>query len=150
VDTKTALFCKSCDLRHFVEKNTVDCPCGEEIRLFEDVDRSGPHMSECALCGYEHMHIRKEFPRTAGMAIVTIAAVSMWWMPGPIFFLPLILASLLDLALYQILPWKVVCYVCSTEYRGYEITDEQQPFDLEHATEYRKLRWPKKRIPSAG
>ena len=71
-------------------------------------------------------------------------------MPGHIFFLPLILASLLDLALFQVLPWKLSCYVCSTEYYGIPPRDDQGPWDLELGTEYRRLRWPKKSRPESS
>jgi hypothetical protein len=143
---KTVVFCKECELRHFVNDDKVSCECGHVTNIFSDIDRSGPHINSCAVCGYEHFHLRKDFPRRIGLAIVTLAAISMWWMPGKIFFLPLILASLVDLALFQILPWKVVCYVCSSEYLGYEPEVHQKPFDLEHATEYRRLRWPKNSV----
>ncbi|MDF1667154.1 MAG: hypothetical protein P1V97_35750 [Planctomycetota bacterium] len=140
---KTIIFCRECDLRHIMEEAAVVCECGHETKILND-PATGPEVKVCAICGYEHLHLRKEFPRPLGMAIVVVAAISMWWMPGKIFWLPLIIASLIDMALYHVLPWKVVCYVCSSEYSGYQPTDEQAPYDLETATEHQKLRWPKK------
>ena len=140
---KTIIFCRECQLRHILEDKSLQCECGQ-VTAKLDMECSGPKVTTCVVCGYDHLHLRKEFPRSIGMAIVVVAAVSMWWMPGKIFFLPLVIASLIDLALYHILPWKVVCYVCSTEYSGAQPIEGQESYDLEHATEYKRLRWPKK------
>ena len=144
---KTIIFCRQCDLRHVLEGDSVTCECGHVTSLLGESSR-GTEVTVCNVCGYEHLHLRKEFPRPIGMAIVVIAAISMWWMPGKIFWLPLIIASLIDLVLYQVLPWKIVCYVCSTEYSGYQPSEDQAPYDLELATEYKRLRWPKKGAPA--
>jgi len=100
-----------------------------------------PGMAQCVFCGYSHVHRRKDFPRRVGIAIVVVAAISMWWVPPRMFFLPLVAASVLDYLLYFVVPWKLVCYVCETEYLGFEPGEEQGAFDLEEATRCSRLRW---------
>lgn len=119
------------------EKQTIILKPSEAVRQGKEVDI-------CAVCQYQHLHLRKDFPRVLGLSIVGVAAVSMFFIRGPLFPVPLLLASLLDFLLYQWVPWKIVCYVCDAEYRGYQPRDEQQEYDLETATECQRLRWPKK------
>jgi hypothetical protein len=143
-------YCKDCD--HELapprgEWGKITCPdCARvyELAPTPAVLAGGP-VDRCALCGYEHLHLRKDFPRTLGLAIVGVAAVLTFTdvCPPGFFWVPLVVASLIDLALYQVIPWKVVCYVCEAEYRGAKYGEELKPFDLHDATEARRLRWPK-------
>lgn len=126
-----------------------DCARVYELTPTASVLAGGP-IDRCALCGHEHLHIRKDFPRQLGLAIVGVAAILTFTNVSPpgFFWLPLVIASLIDLALYQVIPWKVVCYVCDAEYRGARIGGEK-PFDLHQATELARLKWPKPAAASA-
>jgi len=106
---------------------------------------AGGPIDRCALCGYDHLHLRKDFPRQLGLAIVAVAAVLTFTniCPPGFFWLPLVIASAIDLALYQVIPWKVVCYVCDAEYRGARYGPELAAYDLHTATECARLKWPK-------
>lgn len=100
----------------------------------------------CLMCGYEHYHLRKDFPRVLGIVIVAVAffvGVSGRVVPPQLFFLPLIVASAFDFLLYLVLPWKIVCYVCEAEYHGTSIDPSLKQYDLHVATECKRLRWPK-------
>ncbi len=95
----------------------------------------------CVYCGQDLFHLRKQFPRRLGMAIVLVASALTFssLVPPSLFFLPLIVASLIDLGLYLVLPWKQVCYVCDTEYSG-AVREGLEPYDLHVATDAQKLR----------
>jgi uncharacterized protein (DUF983 family) len=148
---KLVAYCKKCDLELAAARDSwapLECP---ECKLAYDLTpsegmRQGGPVDRCAVCGYEHLHVRKDFPRTLGLAIVGIAAVLTFTpvVPRELFFLPLVFASVIDLALYQLIPWKVVCYVCETEYRGTKPQASLKAFDLAEATERKRLRWPVK------
>jgi hypothetical protein len=143
---RVLVFCRSCDLGaradDFPER--LVCECGESCELdFSAAIREGREVDRCALCGYSELHQRADFPRRLGLAIVAIAFIGALWIQGPYFFLPLLAASLIDLALYQVLPPKVVCYLCSAEYRGVAPRPDQGAYDLEEATRCSRLRWPR-------
>jgi hypothetical protein len=117
------------------------CPsCGHDQELRPDEDlRAGRPPRACASCGEDRFYRRKRFPRRLGLFIVLAAAVLTFTslVPPSLSFLPLIAASLVDLLLYLVLPWKAVCYVCEAEYTG-PVGEDVAPFDLHVATEARK------------
>lgn len=122
------------------------CPdCQTEYPLRASEKLAQGELDVCALCGYSHFHLKKDFPRQIGMAIVLIAAALCFTniFPPGFFYMPLIIASVIDLLLYLVLPWKVVCYVCEAEYKGAKVGPELRAYDLETATECKRLKWPK-------
>jgi hypothetical protein len=143
---KIVAWCKDCDARlEGSPPAPLRCPeCGKEVVPFSEP-------GVCVVCGYDHFHVRKDFPRQLGLAIVLVAGALCFTniFPPGLFFLPLIIASVIDLLLYQVIPWKTVCYVCETEYRGAPIDPSLRPFDLATATECKRLRWPKARADGA-
>ena len=150
---KILFYCPSCEEGSFLSgwEPELVCACGERTPVDPGDELKGltlgraraerPRVSRCVFCGYSHLHRRKDFPRRLGLVIVTVAAISMWWVPHRFFFLPLVAASVLDFLLYFVVPWKLVCYVCGAEYLGFEPGDDQEPFDLEEATRCGRLRW---------
>lgn len=145
---KIVAWCRDCDAKlEGAPPGPLTCPeCQKAMSTFWSDSLARGKPDRCVLCGYEHFHRRKDFPRRLGLAIVLVAAILCFTRISPpgLFFLPLIIASLLDLLLYQVIPWKTVCYVCDTEYRRIPPDPALAPFDLATATECRRLRWPKK------
>jgi hypothetical protein len=146
---KIGAYCKGCALElDATGADWAPLRCGQCSRVYElapnETLRAGGAVDRCCVCGYEHLHIRKDFPRRLGLAIVLVAAVLCFTKitPPGWFFLPLVVASVVDLLLYQVIPWKVVCYVCETEYRRTKPLPGLQPFDLAVATECKRLKWP--------
>ena len=154
---KLVAWCKDCDAAlETGAEPWAPRRCPECSRTYEldpsPLLREGRSVDRCALCGYAHLHIRKDFPRQLGLAIVLVAAVLTFTpiCPPGFFFLPLIVASAIDLLLYQVIPWKVVCYVCDAEYRGARPLPDQVAFDLATATEHNRLKWPKPRAETGA
>ncbi len=144
---KVTAYCKECDARLEGKLwGPLRCPeCRKEYALVRTPALEEGRVDRCVLCGYEKFHLRKDFPRRLGLAIVLLAAVLCFApiFPPGFFFMPLIIASVVDLLLYQFLPWKTVCYVCDTEYRGVAPDPAFGPYDLATATECKRLRWPR-------
>jgi predicted RNA-binding Zn-ribbon protein involved in translation (DUF1610 family) len=140
-------WCHDCDARLDESPGAFACPeCKKEYPvLWTEGLRAEGRVDKCALCGYERFHVRKDFPRRLGLAIVLVAAALCFApiFPPGFFFMPLIIASAIDLLLYQFIPWKTVCYVCDTEYRGMKPDPAIAPYDLATATECKRLRWPR-------
>ena len=143
---KIVAWCKEDDARLAgALPGPLACPdCKKEYPL-----RAGApsgKLETCLMCGYQHLHLRKDFPRVLGLLIVAVAfaiGVSGRIVPPQLFFVPLVVASLIDFALYYVLPWKVVCYVCEAEYHGAALDPAWKAYDLHVATECKRLRWPK-------
>ena len=145
---KLVAYCKECDaaLEGPLWQGPLRCPdCNKEFPLQATPSVQEDRVERCALCGYEHFHLRKDFPRQIGLLIVLVAAALCFThiFPPGLFFLPLIIASAIDLLLYLVLPWKVVCYVCDSEYKGAKLDPAWKAYDLETATECRRLKWPR-------
>lgn len=83
----------------------------------------------CLTCGHIELFTRKSFPAIVGFAIVAIAALLAPWT----HYASLLVAALLDLALYRLIPDVVVCYVCSSEHRGFAPKPAHPRFDREIA-----------------
>jgi len=140
---KLVAWCKEDDaLLEGAPPGPLVCPdCKKEYAL-----HAADKLETCFVCGYAHFHLRKDFPRALGLMIVLAAfliGVSNTIVPPQLFFVPLIVASLIDFGLYYVLPWKVVCYVCDAEYRGANLDPAWKPYDLHVATECKRLRWPR-------
>jgi len=81
----------------------------------------------CLACGHSELYTRKSFPAAAGIAIVVVAAV----LAPFTYYVSLLAAALLDLALYLAVPEVVVCYVCASEHRGFAREPRHPRFDRE-------------------
>lgn len=108
--------------------------CGRKASLLDvrcDVPRS-----RCAACGSTALFVQSDFNRKLGIAIVVLAAlfaVRTWG-------LSLVLAALIDLALYLFLPRITVCYACDAIHRGVPLNREQSVFDHEMAEEFKEAK----------
>jgi hypothetical protein len=104
--------CGRCDAPHEVE-------CSEALR------RGGP-LDRCPVCGRGDFWRKKDFPRRLGLGIVIVAAILAFYTYG----ISLIVASLLDLAIYRFLSDMAVCYGCRAEVRGAKLSEKTAQFDL--------------------
>src|SRR4051812_20036978 len=97
---------------------------------------------QCPQCGCKDLFIRKDFPQKLGLAIVAIAAIAFLVLAAKreTFYLGvcvLIIAAVIDAALYAIVPKVTVCYRCRAEFRDRPINPEHEGFELAVGEKYR-------------
>ena len=79
----------------------------------------------CAVCGGKGFFRQKDFNKYLGLAVIVVAAL---FVPKT-YGLSMLLAFLVDLALYRRTPEMVRCYTCHSEYRGYPIPGRIDIYD---------------------
>ena len=90
-------------------------------------DGAAARVEACPLCGCEHLYRQRDFNRALGCILVLIGIVLVPWTYG----LSLIVLSGVDLLIYYLLPFAVVCYKCDTVYRDARPAGARQgEFDL--------------------
>ena len=108
--------------------------CGREGRL-----ALSPSLTErrivdrCAACGGEQLYVQRDFNQRAGLAVVVVGALLAPFTP---YYSSLVVAALIDAALYMLLPEITVCYRCPAHYRGFARNPRHQAFDLHLAEQY--------------
>lgn len=99
--------------------------------------------ARCMVCGSEDLYIRKAFPKSAGIAIVSLAAVvtivfaTLRDIPPWAVYAPLFFAALIDAVLYMTTGNAAGCYNCKTIHFGVAPGRSLEPYNLEHAEELR-------------
>ncbi len=102
---------------------------GGERRLHLELCTPASGLLGCLACGHPELYTQKDFPRSAGIAIVVAAALL-----APLTrYASLAIAALLDALLYAVAPDVVVCYVCSARHRGFAREPRHPRFDREIA-----------------
>jgi ribosomal protein L37AE/L43A len=95
--------------------------------------REGGAVDRCPACAGEQLYVQRDFNQKAGLAIVIVGAALAPFTP---FYSSLIVATLLDAALYLVLPEITICYRCQAHFRGFARNPRHQPFDLHIAEQY--------------
>ena len=94
-------------------------------------------------CGCRDLFVRKDFPQKVGLAIVVVAAVAFLWLASSrqTFYLGvivLLVAMVIDAALYWFVGKVTVCYKCRGEFRNVPVNPEHEAFELAVAEKYRR------------
>jgi hypothetical protein len=87
----------------------------------------------CPACGGTLLYVQRDFNQRAGLAIVVLGAVLAPFTP---YYASLVVAVLVDAALYLLLPEITVCYRCHAHFRGFRRNPAHAPFDLHLAEQY--------------
>ena len=92
-------------------------------------------VDRCPACEGEQLYVQRDFNQKAGLAIVVIGAALAPFTP---YYSSLIVAALVDAALYALLAEITVCYRCHAHFRGFRRNPKHAPFDLHLAEQYQK------------
>jgi hypothetical protein len=120
----------------------VSCSDCGWTRPIGETDMKGESPARCLVCGCDDLWRQKDFDQRLGVFIVgigillsTIAVAYM--MPG-VAMIILMAFGLADWVLYAILPDRLVCYRCHSQYRRIPNLAEAAAFDLEVNERYRQ------------
>lgn len=105
---------------------------------------AGGPVDACPQCENPVLYVRKDFPQQLGCAAVSgtillsSIAYALWDFPAALAVL--VVASVVDLALYYRLGEVTVCYRCYAELRGFAPNPTHTAFDMHRAEEYEQGR----------
>src|SRR5687767_10098719 len=100
-------------------------------------------LSRCPECGCRHLFVRKDFPQKLGLGIVFIAALAFLWLASSrqkfyLGVIVLLVAMVIDAALYWFVGKVTVCYKCRGEFRDVPVNPQHEAFELAVAEKYRR------------
>jgi|SRR4051812_41170868 hypothetical protein len=99
-------------------------------------------LQQCPNCGCRDLFVRKDFPQKLGMTIVVVSAITFlalaaWRGTFYLGAIVLIVAVIVDAALYVLVGKVTVCYRCRAEFRDSPINPNHHAFELAIAEKYR-------------
>jgi hypothetical protein len=108
--------------------------CGVATTLdVPDALRRGEAVDTCPACGGRQLYVQRDFNQKAGLAVVVVGAALAPFTP---YYSSLIVAAIVDAALYTVLPEITVCYRCHAHFRGFARNPRHEAFDLHLAEQY--------------
>jgi len=107
------------------------------------VTTSDQPLTSCPKCGCADLFVRKDFPQKLGLAIVVVAAMTFLVLASrPRYFylgaILLVVAAVVDAAIYLLVGKVTVCYRCRAEFRDVPINPRHEGFELAVAEKYRQ------------
>ncbi|MEK7486585.1 MAG: hypothetical protein AABZ60_19865 [Planctomycetota bacterium] len=92
-------------------------------------------LSQCGICQGNEFYLQKDFNRSLGLFVVVLSGLISFILfaldfPPLYFFLPLVVAPILDSLLYRICPFITICYRCEGIYRQFQMRESIEGFDL--------------------
>lgn len=96
----------------------VVCRCGERRAVAAP---AGEALEQCALCGCGYLYVEKDFPSWLGGAIMLAGVVGflvMTFHDIAVALGILLGVAALDWVVYQVRPFRTICYGCLATYRG--------------------------------
>ena len=102
-------------------------------------------LTDCPACGCRDLFLRKDFPQKLGLGLVAGAAVAFLVLAAfpRTFYIGvwvLVGVTLVDAALYFVVPTITTCYRCRADYRRRAINPDHHGFELAVAEKYRAER----------
>jgi hypothetical protein len=92
-------------------------------------------IEECPACQGRSFYVQRDFNQKVGLGIVVVGGILAPFTP---FYSSLIVAALVDAALYLVLPEITICYRCLAHFRGFLRNPKHEAFDLHIAEQYGK------------
>lgn len=120
--------CPDCSTRLLLRPGEPppSCPgCGRAFPARAPAPAAGSTLTACTVCGGPAFYLQKDFNQNIGCLIFLIGAALAPWT----HYLSLVAGTVIDLALYFLLPTASVCYTCRSVYRGYPRNSEHGAYD---------------------
>jgi hypothetical protein len=90
-------------------------------------------VERCPACASTLLYVQRDFNQKVGLGIVVVGGILAPFTP---FYSSLIVAALVDAALFLVLPEITVCYRCHAHFRRFMRNPAHQAFDLHIAEQY--------------
>ncbi len=124
-----AFVCEQCDAEVYAALDppaaeVVCSKCGRVQALRSEA--TAGVVDRCLRCGIDRLYVQKDFNRKIGLGVFVVAAV----LSVPTWGLSLVVATVVDLALYAVLGDVTLCYGCGAQHRGFPRNPAHGPFDL--------------------
>jgi len=122
--------CEKCQkdvLADLGKEGEVICPHCErkvQVHLSESM-RNGGHVDRCVLCDKIRFYVQKDFNPRLGIIIFALGVAFSYHTK----LISLVVATIIDVILYQVLKTVTVCYHCRAVYRGFEEDPNHRGFD---------------------
>jgi hypothetical protein len=111
------------------------CACGATPSLTLSASiREQQVVDACPACGATQLYVQRDFNQKAGLGVVIVGAV----LAPFTHYASLVVAALIDTALYLMLAEIAICYRCKAHFRGFTRNPRHEPFDLHLAEQYDK------------
>ena len=107
--------------------------CGATRDLSINLSAQEGVVDRCPACDGEQLYVQRDFNQKVGLGIVVVGAALAPFTP---YYGSLLVAALMDAALYTLLPEITVCYRCHAHFRGFRRNPKHQAFDLHLAEQY--------------
>jgi len=103
------------------------------LRISENL-ASSRRIDRCAVCGNDQFYLQKDFNTRLGISIFAVGVLLSYHT----YFLSLLIATVIDFILYQVLKTVTVCYQCRAIYRNFEEHPDHRGFDPHVGMKYTK------------
>jgi hypothetical protein len=123
----------SIDLSQAQTLSCRHCRQPVDLRVSDNLRRSG-RVDACAVCGNERFYLQKDFNTRLGVIIFAAGVLLSYHT----YFLSLLIATVIDFILYQVLKTVTVCYQCRAIYRDFEEDPDHRGFDPHLGMKYTK------------
>ena len=132
-----AFACPACGREAVASLDGVgSCPhCAAVTRVeISDALKATHVVESCPACGNGLLYVQRDFNQKAGLGVVIVGAV----LAPFTHYASLVVAALIDSALYLMLAEIAICYRCKAHFRGFTRNPQHEPFDLHLAEQYDK------------
>lgn len=115
--------CPSCKALQVLEledpKPSLTIPCGacQSPIDFSRLDQT--LMEGCPRCGEHRLYQHKDFNKKVGLAVFLLGVFGSLFFYEKVYYLPLLIALIIDALMFPLYPWMQICYRCETELRGW-------------------------------
>jgi hypothetical protein len=116
--------------------------CRQEVQIPPGAIDAAGGLHRCLACPSTDLFVRKDFPQSLGVAIVTVGLLAscVAWGYSQLYltFAILFATALVDVVLYVFVPNALMCYRCGAMYRGSADVEQHGSFNLETHERYRQ------------
>ncbi len=117
-------------------KPTLTIPCGACTVPLDFARLDQTVIEGCPRCGEHRLYQHKDFNKKTGLVVFLLGVTGSLLFYEHVYYLPLLIALIIDASLYPFFPWMQICYRCETELRGWPKNPALDRFSHEIAAHF--------------